>query len=79
MNISTHPWEPAASETDEQALPFSVCKATALLSADPAGARAVAEPGSITCHGGSLSTSFNPGVTFGRQTVQVSENDDLGA
>lgn len=52
--------------------------AAALLPAGPAGARAGAEPGSITCHGGSLTTTFNPGVTFRKQTMQVQADGDLG-
>lgn len=50
----------------------------ALLSAGPAGAGAGVEPGSITCHGGSLSAAFNPGVTFRKQTTQVQADGDLG-
>ncbi|MCR3732345.1 hypothetical protein FHS35_009263 [Streptomyces umbrinus] len=49
-----------------------------LLPAGPAGARAGAEPGSITCHGGSLSAAFSPGVTFRKQTTQVQAEGDLG-
>ncbi|WP_405974383.1 hypothetical protein OG496_40505 [Streptomyces sp. NBC_00988] len=56
----------------------AVAAVIALSPLSPASAADPADIGDISCHGGSLTVQFDPGITFAKNTVRLSANGELG-